>query len=91
MPSAATTNVYRLKSISDAEGRLRGTESRDVIAGWHAVADALLAAGRGAIAEKIWGFIGGMRRPLTTDEQLVSKLEERTDTRERERHEERTR
>ena len=62
-----------------------------MIAAWHAVADALLAAGQGAIAEKIWGFIGGMRRPLTTDEQLASKLEERTGTRERERHEERTR
>ena len=47
------------------------------------MADALLAAGQGAIAEKIWGFIGGMHRPLTTDEQLVSKLEERTGTRER--------
>ena len=63
----------------------------DVIAGWHAVADVLLAAGQGAIAEKIWSFIGGMHRPLTTDEQLVSKLEERTSTREPERHEERTR
>ena len=63
----------------------------DVIAGWHGVADALLAAGQSAIAEKIWGFIGGMRRPLTTDERLASKLEERTRTRERERQEERTR
>ena len=55
------------------------------------MADALLAAGQGAIGEKIWGFMGGMHRPLTTDEQLVSKLEERTRTRERERQEERTR
>jgi hypothetical protein len=44
-----------------------------------------------ALAEKIWRFIGGMQRPLTTDEQLVSKLEERTRTRERQRQEERTR
>jgi hypothetical protein len=73
-------------------GRTKLLETRsDVIAGWHAVADALLASGQGAIAEKIWGFIGGMHRPLTTDEQLVSKLEERTRTRERERQEERTR
>jgi type IV secretory pathway VirD2 relaxase len=64
---------------------------RDVIAGWHAAADALLDAGQGALAEKIWGFIGGMQRPLTTDEQLAAKLEERTRTRERERQEERTR
>lgn len=73
-------------------GKAKLLETRsDVIAGWHAVADALLAAGQGAIAEKIWGFIGGMHRPLTTDEQFASKLEERTRTRERERQEERTR
>jgi hypothetical protein len=64
---------------------------RDVIVGWNAAADALLAAGQGALAEKIWGFLSGMRRSLTTDERLVSKLEERTRTRERERQEERTR
>lgn len=73
-------------------GKTKLLETRsDVIVGWHAVADALLGAGQGAIAEKIWGFIGGMHRPLTTDEQLVSKLEERTRTRERERQEERAR
>jgi hypothetical protein len=64
---------------------------REVIAGWHAAADALLEAGQGALAEKIWKFNGGMPRPLTTDEQLAAKLQERTRTRERERHEERTR
>jgi hypothetical protein len=64
---------------------------RDVIAGWHAAADALLAAGQGALAQKIWEFIGAMHPPLTTDEQLAAKLEERTRTRERERQEERTR
>lgn len=64
---------------------------REVIAGWHAAADALLDAGNGALAEKIWRFIGGMPRPLTTDEQVAAKLEERTRTRERERQEERTR
>jgi hypothetical protein len=64
---------------------------RDVIAGWQAAADALLEAGQGALAQKIWGFIGGMRPPLTTDEQLATKLEERTRTRERERQHERTR
>ena len=73
-------------------GKTKLLETRsDVIAGWHAVADALLAAGHGALAEKILGFIGGMHRPLTTDEQLGSKLEERTRTRERERQEVRTR
>jgi hypothetical protein len=64
---------------------------REVIAGWHAAADALLDAGQVALAEKIWRFIGGMPRPLTTDEQLAAKLEERTRTREREQQEERTR
>jgi hypothetical protein len=64
---------------------------REVIAGWHAAADALVEAGQGALAEKVWGFIGGMPRPLTTDEQLAVKLEERTRTSGRERQEERTR
>ena len=64
---------------------------RDVIAGWYAAADALADAGQGALAAKIRGFIAGMPRPLTADEQLAAKLEERTRTRERERREERTR
>lgn len=64
---------------------------RDVIAGWHAAADVLAAAGKGALAEKIWRFIGGMHRPLTTDEQLAANLEERTRAGEREWLEERTR
>jgi hypothetical protein len=64
---------------------------RDVIEGWHAVADAFLEAGQGALAQKIWGFIGGMHPPVTTDEQLAAKLQERTRVRERERLPERTR
>ncbi len=66
---------------------------RDVIEGWHTVADTFLEAGQGALAEKIWGFIGGMRPPLTTDEQLAAKLTEHTRLREREREhlQERTR
>ena len=63
---------------------------RDVIAGWNAAADVLLAAGQVALAEKIRDFIGAMHRPLTTDELLAGKLEERTRIRERDR-EERTR
>lgn len=63
---------------------------RDVIAGWHSVADALLDAGHGALAGKIRHF-GGMPGPLTTDEQIATKLKERTRARERERQEERTR
>ena len=64
---------------------------RAVIAGWHAVADALLESGQGALAQKIWGFIGGMQPPLTTDEQLARSGSDRTRTRERERQLERTR
>jgi MobA/VirD2-like, nuclease domain len=64
---------------------------REVIAGWHAAADALLESGQGALAEKIWRFIGGMARPLTTDQQLAARLEERTRARERETQVERTR
>ena len=64
---------------------------REVIAGWHAAADALLESGQGALAEKIWRFIGGMPRPLTTDEQLAARLEERTRQREREAQVERIR
>jgi hypothetical protein len=82
--------VQRVAERHPGKTKLLETRS-DVIAGWHAVADALLAAGQGALTEKIWGFIGGMHRPLTTDEQLASKLEERTRTRERERQEERIR
>jgi hypothetical protein len=45
-------------------GKTKLLETRsEVIAGWHGVADALLAAGQGALAEKIWRFIGGMHRP----------------------------
>ena len=73
-------------------GKAKLLETRsNVIAGWHAVADALLAAGQGALAEKIRSFIGTMPRPLTTEEQLAGKLEERTRTRERDLEEERTR
>ncbi|HJS88337.1 MAG TPA: relaxase/mobilization nuclease domain-containing protein [Steroidobacteraceae bacterium] len=64
---------------------------REVIAGWHAAADALLESGQGALAEKIWRFIGGMPRPLTSDEQLAARLEGRTRARERETQVERTR
>lgn len=64
---------------------------RDVIEGWHAVADAFSEAGQSALAQRILGFIGGMRPPLTTDEQLATKLAERTRSREREYLQERTR
>ncbi|MGH8199773.1 MAG: relaxase/mobilization nuclease domain-containing protein [Steroidobacteraceae bacterium] len=78
--------------LKPSPGKTKLLETRrDVISGWNAAADALLAAGHGVLAEKIWGFLGAMHRPLTTDEQLAGRLEERTRTREREREEERTR
>jgi type IV secretory pathway VirD2 relaxase len=72
------------------KGQLLETR-RDVIEGWHAVADAFLEAGQGALAQRIRGFIGDMRPPLTTDEQLAAKLAERTRSREHEHLQERTR
>ena len=82
----------RTGGLKPTPGKARLLETRrEVIAGWHAAADALLEAGQGALAEKIWGFIGAMAPPRTTDEQLAAKLEERPRTRERERQEERTR
>jgi len=63
---------------------------RTVVAGWHAAAEALLDAGQGALAQKIWGFIGAMQPPLTTDEQLTRNVVEPR-TRERERRLERAR
>ena len=80
------------EDLEPTPGKARLLETRrEVIAGWHAAADALLQAGQGRLAEKIWGFIGAMSPPRTTDEQLAAKLEERPRTRERERQEERTR
>lgn len=64
---------------------------RAVIDGWNAVVDALLKEGQGELAQKIWGFMGGMRPALTTDEQLAAQLKERPLVREREREAERTR
>lgn len=78
--------------LKPSPGKTKLLETRrDVIAGWGAAADALLASGQPALAEKIWRFIGAMHRPLTTDERVAAKLGEQTHVREREREEERTR
>jgi hypothetical protein len=50
---------------------------RAVVAGYHGAAEALLQAGRGDLAQRIWGFIGGMSPPQTTDEQLAAALARR--------------
>jgi hypothetical protein len=82
----------RTGGLKRTQGKARLLETRrEVIAGWHAAADFLLEAGQGVLAQKIWGFIGGMPPPLTTDEQLAAEVEERSRARARERREERTR
>jgi hypothetical protein len=84
--------ALRNGGLEPTQGKARLLETRrEVLAGWHGAADALLEAGQGALAQKIWGFIGAMSPPRTTDEQLAAKLGERTRTRERERQEERSR
>ena len=76
---------------SPGQAKLRETR-RAVIDGWNGVVNVLLEAGQGELAQKVWGFMGGMRPPLTTDEQLATQLKERRPrVRERERQEERTR
>jgi len=82
----------RTGGLKPSPGKTKLLETRrEVIAGWNAVVDALLEAGHGELAQKIWGFIGGMPPPLTTDEQLPATLVERTRTGERQREEERAR
>lgn len=91
----------RLARVADEErrGGLKRTAGkaklletrRAVVAGWQAAAEALLEAGQGALAQKIWGFVGGMQPPLTTDEQLTRSVAERSRPREREREPDRTR
>jgi len=79
--------------LEPGPGREKLLETRRaVIDGWNGVVNVLLEAGQGELAQKVWGFIGGMRPPLTTDEQLAAQLREhRPRARERERQEERTR
>jgi hypothetical protein len=82
----------RTGGLKPVPGKAKLLETRhEVIQGWRAIADALLEAGQGAIAQRVWGFIDRMRPPLTTDEQLAARLAERTRVRERERLQERTR
>jgi hypothetical protein len=51
---------------------------RAVVAGYHGAAEALLQAGQGHLAQRIWGFIGAMSPPQTTDEQLAAALSRRS-------------
>jgi len=86
------TEELRAGGLKGTPGKAKLLETRrDVIAGWNAAVEVFLEAGRGDVAQKIWGFIGGMPPPLTTDEQLAARAEERTRVRERERPQERTR
>jgi hypothetical protein len=84
--------ALRTGGLKPTPGKTQLLETRrEVVAGWHAAADALLEARKDVLAQRVWRFIGGMPPPRTTDEQLATKLEERTRVRERVREEERTR
>lgn len=89
---ARVIDEQRRGGLKPTAGKAKLLETRRaVVAGWHAAAEALLDAGQGALAQKIWGFIGGMQPPLTTDEQLTRSVAERSRTLERERELDRTR
>ncbi|MGO9803223.1 MAG: relaxase/mobilization nuclease domain-containing protein [Steroidobacteraceae bacterium] len=89
---ARVAEEQRRGGLKPAPGKAQLVETRRaVVAGWHAAAQALADAGQGALAQKIWGFIGGMQPPLTTDEQLTRSIAERSRTREQARELERTR
>lgn len=82
----------RSGGLKPVPGKARLLETRrEVVQGWRAVAEAFSEAGQSTIAEKVRCFIGDMRPPLTTDEQLAARLAERTRTREREKQQARTR
>jgi hypothetical protein len=88
---ARAAKEQRSGSLRTTPGKAKLLETRRaVVAGWHAAAEALLDAGQGELAQRIWGFVGAMQPPLTTDEQLTRKAAE-PPTRERERPLERTR
>lgn len=81
---ARVGDAQRRGGLKPTAGKAKLLETRRaVVAGWQAAAEALLDAGQGALAQKIWGFIGGMQPPLTTDEQLTHSATERTRARER--------
>jgi len=89
---ARVTEEQHRGGMKSTPGKAKLVETRRaVVAGWHDAAEVLLQAGQGALAQEIWGFIGGMQPPLTTDEQLAQSVVERGRARERVRQLERTR
>jgi len=50
---------------------------RAVVTGYHGAVNALLQAGHADLAQQVWGFLGGMSAPRTTDEQLAAALSRR--------------
>ena len=82
---ARVADEQRRGGLKPTAGKAKLLETRRaVVAGWQAAAEALLDAGQGALAQKIWGFIDGMQPPLTTNEQLTHSVAKRSRTRERE-------
>jgi hypothetical protein len=69
----------RSGGLKPSPGKSKQIQTRhEVRAGWLAAAEALEEAGQSALADKIHTFLGQMRTPLTTHEQLARTLVERT-------------
>jgi hypothetical protein len=72
----------RAGGLQSNPGKAKLVETRRAVdAGYHGAAEVLLQAGQAHLAQKIWGFIGGMSSPRTTDEQLAATLVRRSRTR----------
>jgi Relaxase/Mobilisation nuclease domain len=69
----------RAGGLQPNPGKAKLVETRRaVVAGYHNAAEVLLQAGQADLAQQIWGFIGGMSSPRTTDEQLTASLARRS-------------
>lgn len=65
----------RSGSLKDTLGKSKLLETRSAVeSGWYAAADALLESGNHELAAKIWRFVGEMKPPRSTDEQLAEAL-----------------
>ncbi|HTT04031.1 MAG TPA: hypothetical protein VMF64_01985 [Steroidobacteraceae bacterium] len=64
---------------------------RAVVEGWSATAEALAAAGQGALATEVRRFVAQMPTPKTTDEQLAEHILKLTRTRQAPKEPPRTR
>jgi len=98
---ASTHLLARLRRVSGqlqsggftpGVGKARLMETRRaVVAGWSATAEALAAAGQGALATEVRRFVAQMPTPRTTDEQLAEHILKLTRTRQATKEPPRTR